>query len=285
MADLFSEAMVPMIPEYVKGIFYEGLDFDGKFFSYCDNIYRGIEPNGINNIVTGFKSGMFAELIKKNLIPDTKVVPYELPGYSLILQHEKIKNVSYNYEWSFSMLKDAALMELDVLEILTKYNYTSKDAHLFNVLFKDNRPVWVDITSLIRSNSVGSGIIWGYFILVYQSLELMSLNPMIARIILKNPKSLQEQTYIHLAEKFGLKNRYKFEKIWRRYMNLFTKKGAVTDKEKIYIGIENFRQKIKKLKLTQNYQWSNYQSNWVNNKKQVVLEIGGGGANLSFLEG
>ena len=71
-------------------------------------------------MATAFNSGLFAELNQKKLIPYTQVVPHEFPGFSFILQHEKIKNVSYGYEWSFTMLKDAALLVLDVLEVLVK---------------------------------------------------------------------------------------------------------------------------------------------------------------------
>ena len=32
-----------------------------------------------------------------------------------VLRHERIPFVSYPYEWTFSMLKDAALLQLDLL--------------------------------------------------------------------------------------------------------------------------------------------------------------------------
>ena len=97
-----------------------------------------------------FQNGLIAELQARQLIPNTNIAPYELDGYAFILQHEKIKHISGAQEWSFSMLQDAALMQLDVLEVLLKHGFSSQDSHTGNIMFKDNHPVWVDITSFIK---------------------------------------------------------------------------------------------------------------------------------------
>ena len=36
-------------------------------------------------------------------------------GWACVLRHERIPFVSYPYEWSFAMLRDAALLHLDLL--------------------------------------------------------------------------------------------------------------------------------------------------------------------------
>ena len=55
------------------------------------------------------------------------------------------------------MLKDAALMVLDIAEIGWKYGYNMVDCHKLNVLFKDNRPVYVDLGSFVPREEGSTG--------------------------------------------------------------------------------------------------------------------------------
>src|SRR3712207_2614304 len=49
------------------------------------------------------------------------------------LKHERIPFVSYPYEWPFSMLKDAALLQLELGRRALQYDLTLKDASAYNV--------------------------------------------------------------------------------------------------------------------------------------------------------
>ena len=55
--------------------------------------------------------------------------------------------ITYPYEWTFSMLKDAALLELDLLEDALSAGLTIKDATPFNIQFVEGRPTFIDIGS------------------------------------------------------------------------------------------------------------------------------------------
>ena len=52
-------------------------------------------------------------------------------------------------EWNSAMLKDAALMVLDIAEIGWKYGFNMVDCHKLNVMFKNNRPIYVDLGSFV----------------------------------------------------------------------------------------------------------------------------------------
>lgn len=65
-----------------------------------------------------------------------------------ILETEKLDFVSYPYEWSFSQLKDAALLTLAVQQDAMKFDMSLKDAVGFNVQFHRGRPVFIDLPSL-----------------------------------------------------------------------------------------------------------------------------------------
>src|SRR3989304_3770694 len=70
------------------------------------------------------------------------LLPFEVVGN--ILKPEQIPFISYPYEWSFSMLKDAALLTLRTQKIALEYNYTLKDASAYNVQFVGGSPVLID---------------------------------------------------------------------------------------------------------------------------------------------
>src|SRR5262245_37520600 len=51
----------------------------------------------------------------------------QLPGeWAGILRHERIPFISYPYEWTFSMLQDAALLHLELLSAALKDQFTMK---------------------------------------------------------------------------------------------------------------------------------------------------------------
>jgi hypothetical protein len=71
----------------------------------------------------------------------------EYPGAVGALQHPRVPFISYPYEWTFTMLKDAALLQLDLLDEALAEGLTIKDATPYNIQFVDGRPVFIDIGS------------------------------------------------------------------------------------------------------------------------------------------
>lgn len=80
------------------------------------------------------------------LIEAEEIDPPE-PGAAGALLHPSIPFISYPYEWTFSMLKDAALLHLDLLAEALADGLTMKDATPFNIQFVEGRPVFIDIGS------------------------------------------------------------------------------------------------------------------------------------------
>jgi hypothetical protein len=64
-----------------------------------------------------------------------------------VLRHERVPFVSYPYEWTFGMLRDAALLELDLLLGALDEGLILKDASAYNVQFRGASPVFVDVGS------------------------------------------------------------------------------------------------------------------------------------------
>ena len=70
--------------------------------------------------------------------------------WASVLEHERVPFISYPYEWSFSMLRDGALLTLDLLSEALDAGFTLKDASAYNVQFIGARPTFIDIPSIER---------------------------------------------------------------------------------------------------------------------------------------
>jgi hypothetical protein len=72
--------------------------------------------------------------------------------YGAVLRHELIPFVSYPYEWTPGMLRDAALLTLDLILESLDEDLVLKDATPYNVQFKGSRPVFLDVGSWEKLN-------------------------------------------------------------------------------------------------------------------------------------
>ena len=128
-------------------------DPESRIFYSGDEVYRALSKDGLAD---------FEALAATGLIDDERVVRTErakdmasLQGLlvhepAAVLRHERIPFVSYPYEWTFSMLKDAALVQLDLLLAALAEDLVLKDSTPYNVQFRGARPVFVDIGSFER---------------------------------------------------------------------------------------------------------------------------------------
>src|SRR5439155_1004758 len=68
-------------------------------------------------------------------------------GVAGVLEHDVIPFVSYPYEWSFEMLRDAALLQLGILRRALESGMVLKDSTPYNVQFRGAAPVFIDVGS------------------------------------------------------------------------------------------------------------------------------------------
>ena len=121
----------------------------GILFTWKNHLFRAIKSSSAKDVQELFDCGLIKELSDNKLFPDSWVSEYMLDGFEFIVEHNKINNVSYPYEWTFSMLKDAAKAVLDVNIISKKYGYETKDCHSFNIVYDGTIPKFVDLGSFI----------------------------------------------------------------------------------------------------------------------------------------
>jgi SAM-dependent methyltransferase len=89
-------------------------------------------------------------LVRTERLEDADAPEGLVNGAAAVLEHERIPFVSYPYEWPFSMLKDAALLQLDLLEAALAEDLTLKDASSYNVQWRGTNPVFIDVGSFER---------------------------------------------------------------------------------------------------------------------------------------
>ncbi|MFW2381164.1 MAG: methyltransferase [Acidimicrobiales bacterium] len=78
----------------------------------------------------------------------------EFPEAAALVRHPRLPFISYPYEWSFGMLRDAALHQLDVVHSAAKAGVGVKDATPYNIQFVGSTPIFIDIGSFqLRKDS------------------------------------------------------------------------------------------------------------------------------------
>lgn len=130
------------------------VDDFGRVFFYNEKVFRLINDDAKDFCLELINSDFFKELIAKNYIPKTEVSNFDIDfNCMLVLEHERCLETKPD-EWSFQMYKDAAELILDIKEICDHYGYELKDAHPHNILFKENKPIFIDIGSFQKKKGI-----------------------------------------------------------------------------------------------------------------------------------
>ena len=123
-------------------------DENGRLFEWQGNIYRAISSQQTSLYQNLLKQKVIEKLVSQNLLIDTELTPLKVENYEIVLKHRRINFVSYPKEWSGAMLKDAALLHLDLCIELARYGLITADANPLNVLFDDCQPIFIDLGSI-----------------------------------------------------------------------------------------------------------------------------------------
>ncbi len=154
-------------------------DWDSRVFYDDGRVLRALSADGLRDWNALSESTLFAEAVESgDLVATTQVdepaLITSLPGNApaAVLEHERVPFISYPYEWSFSMLRDAALLQLDLLGRALAENLTTKDASSYNVQWRGAKPVFIDVGSFER---LPEGEPWQG----YRQFCMLFLNPLL----------------------------------------------------------------------------------------------------------
>ena len=126
-------------------------DPSGFVYKNEESIYRQINQAYQKHYDLFIESGLYASLVEAgSLVKHDEVSAKELAlteSVYKVIQPEVVPFISYPYEWSFSQLKEAALLTLDIQQTALAGGMWLKDASGYNVQFVHGRPVLIDTLS------------------------------------------------------------------------------------------------------------------------------------------
>ncbi len=118
----------------------------GYVFEQQGQVYRAIDASYFAVFEHLHTCGLYAKLVQeKLLIPHTLV---SKNAQQMIIKPQRIPFISYPCEWSFGMLKAAAVLHLRINLLALEHNMLLKDASGYNVQFIGSQAVFIDTLSL-----------------------------------------------------------------------------------------------------------------------------------------
>ena len=141
-------------------------DRNNRVYHLGSSIVRGISEQALANWTALSAQPFFQEFLAASKVVATERLPDDAPlalpagasPWAAYLSHERIPFVSYPYEWPFGMLKDAALLQLELVERAIECGWTMKDATPYNIQWRGCRPVFIDLPSF---EPYTAGDAWG----------------------------------------------------------------------------------------------------------------------------
>lgn len=130
-------------------------DRDGRVYHFQGRVFRGLSASALESFRQLTQKDFYKKLSEagkvvatRELAADENPLPADIrERWAGFLEHEPVPVISYPYEWTFSMLKAAASLQLHVIERAVSNGFTLKDATPYNIQFVGREPVFIDIPS------------------------------------------------------------------------------------------------------------------------------------------
>ncbi|MGZ6372732.1 MAG: class I SAM-dependent methyltransferase, partial [Candidatus Limnocylindria bacterium] len=129
-------------------------DPSGFVFRRDGVLYRQINASFADDWAAFESSGLHKALISQGLLVADQPATLEFapePNAVAVIQPEEVGFISYPFEWSFSQLKDAALITLRAQALAAEHRMTLRDASAYNVQFVAGKPLLIDTLSFERA--------------------------------------------------------------------------------------------------------------------------------------
>lgn len=125
-------------------------DPSGFLFFKGKKLFRQVNLSYKENYDFLMSSGLYRSLTESNLIvrhEEARIKPLCREGHYKVIKPETVPFISYPYEWTFSQLKDAALITLTIMNRALDFGMILKDASAYNIQFLGSRPILIDTLS------------------------------------------------------------------------------------------------------------------------------------------
>ncbi len=129
-------------------------DPDGRiFYGEGSRVLRALSQDGALAWRELADSDLLRRLTGDGKVVGTRIAPdVAVPDSAVVLEHDRVPFVSYPFEWTFAMLRDAAVLHLEVLLEALSAGMTTKDGTAYNVQWRGSAPLFIDVCSFSRSS-------------------------------------------------------------------------------------------------------------------------------------
>ena len=154
-------------------------DPSGFVFQRNGQIFRQINSIYQEDYEHLMSSGLYNRLTTSGLLvkhQEVQIKPLSPENCYKVIHPEQVSFISYPYEWSFSQLKDAALLTLAVQKEALHAGMILKDASAFNIQYCEGTPRLIDTLSFTRYQKDSPWVAYRQFCQHFLApLALMSL--------------------------------------------------------------------------------------------------------------
>jgi hypothetical protein len=157
-------------------------DPTSRVFVDEDAVWRGLSKEALDDYEALAATRFFRQAMERGdvvatVLTDEAPLPDEWAG---VLRHDRVEAISYPYEWSFEMLRDAARLQLALTRQALAERICTKDASSYNIQFVGSKPVFIDVGSFerLRPSEPWAG---------YRQFCELFLNPLLVQAVLDVP--------------------------------------------------------------------------------------------------
>jgi hypothetical protein len=150
-------------------------DRDSRVLYDERGVLRGLSERGLDDWHALESTDLYSRFSESGRLIGSKLIEADASnhnGWAALLRHERIPFVSYPYEWTFSMLRDAALLHLDLMLASLDEQLILKDGSPYNIQWRGTQPVFIDVGSFER---LRAGEPW----IAYRQFCMLFLYPLI----------------------------------------------------------------------------------------------------------
>lgn len=125
-------------------------DPNGFIFVAGGEVFRQVNKRYQRHYDCLIESGLYAALVERQMLisHSDQSLQFQLGDDAYkALRPQQLPFVSYPYEWSFSQLKDAALLTLAIQKRALAQGMILKDASAYNIQFLAGKPILIDTLS------------------------------------------------------------------------------------------------------------------------------------------
>ncbi len=181
-----------------------------------NRVYRYFSTDAARDFNDLTESGLLASFVESGWViegtpidrSDSPEVYAAAPNAALIVEHPRLPFISYPYEWPFEMLRDAALLQLEITLAALDAGFILKDATPYNFQFFRGKPLLIDAGSFERYED---GAPW----MAYTQFCKMFFNPLLMQAFTAVPfqpwlrSSLEGIDSAHLSSVLPLRRKFR----------------------------------------------------------------------------